>query len=232
MFTGIVEEMGTVKAIRKGPHSAVVEIQAQVVLEDLHIGDSIAVNGVCLTATAFSPAGFTADVMHETLNRSALALLRPGSRVNLERAMAADGRFGGHIVSGHIDGTGQIESMRREENAVWVTIACTDKILDLIVEKGSICIDGISLTVAAVTKRNFSVSVIPHTGEETTLLKKKAGDAVNLENDIVGKYIQKFVDIGRNSGADRGKMPGDENAAGNAKGNSGLSMEFLQKYGF
>lgn len=165
--------------------------------------------------------------MAETVRRSSLGALQDGSYVNLERAMAADGRFGGHIVSGHIDGTGQIESMRREENAVWVTIACADKILDLIVEKGSICIDGISLTVAAVTKRNFSVSVIPHTGEETTLLKKKAGDPVNLENDIVGKYIQKFVDIGRNSGADRGKMPDDENAAGNAKGNSGLSMEFL-----
>ena len=146
--------------------------------------------------------------------------------------MAADGRFGGHIVSGHIDGTGQIESMRREENAVWVTIACTDKILDLIVEKGSICIDGISLTVAAVTKRNFSVSVIPHTGEETTLLKKKAGDAVNLENDIVGKYIQKFVDIGRNSGADRGKAEDGKDAGDSTKGNPGLSMEFLQKYGF
>ena len=170
------------------------------------------------------------------MRRSSLGALRDGSYVNLERAMAADGRFGGHIVSGHIDGTGQIESMRREENAVWVTITCADKILDLIVEKGSICIDGISLTVAAVTNRNFSVSVIPHTGEETTLLKKKAGDPVNLENDIVGKYIQKFVDIGRNSGADRGKMPDGENAAGNAagnaKGNSGLSMEFLQKYGF
>ena len=164
---------------------------------------------------------FSADVMAETVRRSSLGALRDGSYVNLERAMAADGRFGGHIVSGHIDGTGQIESMRREENAVWVTIACTDKILDLIVEKGSICIDGISLTVAAVTKRNFSVSVIPHTGEETTLLKKKAGEPVNLENDIVGKYIQKFVDIGRNSGADRGKMPDGENAAGNAKGNSG-----------
>ncbi len=146
--------------------------------------------------------------------------------------MAADGRFGGHIVSGHIDGTGQIESMRREENAVWVTIACTDKILDLIVEKGSICIDGISLTVAAVTKRNFSVSVIPHTGEETTLLKKKAGDPVNLENDIVGKYIRKFVDIGRNSGADRGKAEDGKDAGDSTKRNPGLSMEFLQKYGF
>ena len=210
MFTGIVEELGQVKALSLRGNSGTLTVKAKKVLEGTKIGDSIAVNGVCLTVTNMKNNEFSADVMAETVRRSSL----------------------GHIVSGHIDGTGQIESMRREENAVWVTIACTDKILDLIVEKGSICIDGISLTVAAVTKRNFSVSVIPHTGEETTLLKKKAGDAVNLENDIVGKYIQKFVDIGRNSGADRGKMPDDENAAGNAKGNSGLSMELLQKYGF
>ena len=232
MFTGIVEEKGSVRYMQLTGESGVLAVRAKKVLERTKIGDSIAVNGVCLTVTSLQPDGFTADVMAETIRRSSLGSCKVGSQVNLERAMAADGRFGGHIVSGHIDGTGQIESMRREENAVWVTIACTDKILDLIVEKGSICIDGISLTVAAVTKRNFSVSVIPHTGEETTLLKKKAGDAVNLENDIVGKYIQKFVDIGRNSGADRGKMPDDENAAGSAKGNSGLSMEFLQKYGF
>ena len=232
MFTGIVEEIGTIRSVTKDSKRFVLDIGCSRVLEGTKEGDSIAVNGVCLTVTTLHMGGFTADVMPETAHRSNISRMSGGTRVNLERAMAADGRFGGHIVSGHIDGTGQIESMRREENAVWVTIACTDKILDLIVEKGSICIDGISLTVAAVTKRNFSVSVIPHTGEETTLLKKKAGDPVNLENDIVGKYIQKFVDIGRNSGADRGKMPDDENAAGNAKGNSGLSMEFLQKYGF
>ena len=232
MFTGIVEEIGTIRAVTKDSKRFVLDIGCSRVLEGTKEGDSIAVNGVCLTVTTLHMGGFTADVMPETAHRSNISRMSGGTRVNLERAMAADGRFGGHIVSGHIDGTGQIESMRREENAVWVTIACTDKILDLIVEKGSICIDGISLTVAAVTKRNFSVSVIPHTGEETTLLKKKAGDPVNLENDIVGKYIQKFVDIGRNSGADRGKMPDDENAARNAKGNSGLSMEFLQKYGF
>ena len=232
MFTGIIEELGTVERVTRGRVSAVLAIRAEAILSDLKIGDSVAVNGVCLTATSLTGHGFTADVMHETLDRSSLAGLGPGSPVNLERAMAADGRFGGHIVSGHIDGTGQIESMRREENAVWVTIACTDKILDLIVEKGSICIDGISLTVAAVTNRNFSVSVIPHTGEETTLLKKKAGDAVNLENDIVGKYVQKFVDIGRNSGADRGKAEDGKDAGDSTKGNSGLSMEFLQKYGF
>ena len=235
MFTGIVEELGQVKALSLRGNSGTLTVKAKKVLEGTKIGDSIAVNGVCLTVTNMKNNEFSADVMAETVRRSSLGALRDGSYVNLERAMAADGRFGGHIVSGHIDGTGQIESMRREENAVWVTITCADKILDLIVEKGSICIDGISLTVAAAN-RNFSVSVIPHTGEETTLLKKKAGDPVNLENDIVGKYIQKFVDIGRNSGADRGKMPDGENdagnAAGNAKGNSGLSMEFLQKYGF
>ena len=230
MFTGIVEELGQVKALSLRGNSGTLTVKAKKVLEGTKIGDSIAVNGVCLTVTNMKNNEFSADVMAETVRRSSLGALQDGSYVNLERAMAADGRFGGHIVSGHIDG--QIESMRREENAVWVTIACTDKILDLIVEKGSICIDGISLTVAAVTKRNFSVSVIPHTGEETTLLKKKAGDPVNLENDIVGKYIQKFVDIGRNSGADRGKAEDGKDAGDSTKGNSGLSMEFLQKYGF
>lgn len=176
MFTGIVEELGQVKALSLRGNSGTLTVKAKKVLEGTKIGDSIAVNGVCLTVTNMKNNEFSADVMAETVRRNSLGALQDGSYVNLERAMAADGRFGGHIVSGHIDGTGQIESMRREENAVWVTIACTDKILDLIVEKGSICIDGISLTVAAVTKRNFSVSVIPHTGEETTLLKKKAGD--------------------------------------------------------
>ncbi len=231
MFTGIVEELGQVKALSLRGNSGTLTVKAKKVLEGTKIGDSIAVNGVCLTVTNMKNSEFSADVMAETVRRSSLGSLQSGSYVNLERAMAANGRFGGHIVSGHIDGTGRIESMKREENAVWVTIACGEKILELIVEKGSICIDGISLTVAAVTDRSFSVSVIPHTGEETTLLKKKAGDPVNLENDIVGKYIQKFVDIGRKSGADRGKTD-DDDAAGSAKGNSGLSMEFLQKYGF
>ena len=193
MFTGIVEEMGTVKAIRKGPHSAVVEIQAQVVLEDLHIGDSIAVNGVCLTATAFSPAGFTADVMHETLNRSALALLRPGSRVNLERALAAGGRFGGHIVAGHVDGVGTVQRITRDDNAVWYTIAAGPEILRYVVEKGSIAIDGISLTVARVDGQSFAISAIPHTVSVTTLAHRRVGDPVNLETDVLGKYVEKLL---------------------------------------
>ena len=136
MFTGIVEEMGTIRSIRKGTHSAVLEIQARVVLEDIHVGDSIAVNGVCLTATSFTPTTFTADVMHETLNRSSLAALHPGSRVNLERAMAANGRFGGHIVSGHVDGLGTVLATQTDDNAIWYTIGAAPEVLRYVVEKG------------------------------------------------------------------------------------------------
>ena len=193
MFTGIVEEMGTIRSIRRGAHSAVLSIGAALVLSDLKIGDSVAVNGVCLTATGKDSGGFTADVMHETLNRSSLGALVPGSRVNLERAMAADGRFGGHIVSGHIDGTGTVVSVRRDDIAVWYTIRTTPQLMRYIVEKGSIAIDGISLTVAAVETDRFSVSIIPHTVQETTLGEKRPGATVNLENDIIGKYVEKLM---------------------------------------
>ena len=193
MFTGLIEEVGTLRAVRRGAHSAVLSIGAETVLSDLKIGDSVAVNGVCLTATTVDAGGFTADVMHETLNRSSLGALVPGSPVNLERAMAADGRFGGHIVSGHIDGTGTIASQKREDNAVWVKIKTPAPLLRYIVEKGSIAIDGVSLTVAAVTDTDFSVSIIPHTGTQTILLGKKPGDPVNLECDVIGKYVEKLT---------------------------------------
>lgn len=193
MFTGIVEEMGVLKSIRKGAHSAILEIQAKVVLEDIHLGDSIAVNGVCLTATSFSPTGFTADVMHETLNRSSLASLRPGHRVNLERAMAANGRFGGHIVAGHVDGVGRISHIRRDDNAIWYTIQTQPALLRYVVEKGSITVDGISLTVATVGETSFSISAIPHTVRQTVLHHRRKGDLVNLETDIIGKYIEKLL---------------------------------------
>ena len=193
MFTGIVEEIGQIAAIRKGSASAVLSIIASKLLEGTSIGDSIAVNGICLTVTGMQERSFTADVMAETLRRSSLGVLGKGAAVNLERAMAADGRFGGHIVSGHIDGTGEIVSMQREDNAVWVEVETPPQLLRYIVEKGSIAIDGISLTVAKVTDSSFSVSLIPHTGEETTLLSKKVGDPVNLENDIVGKYVERFL---------------------------------------
>lgn len=198
MFTGIVEEVGIVRKITLGGTFGSVEIGAGAVLEGTKIGDSIAVNGVCLTVTAIGERSFSADVMAETLRRSALGSLSAGSGVNLERALAADGRFGGHIVSGHIDGTGKITRLQKEGNAVWVHIKASVEILDLIVEKGSIAIDGISLTVASVNDEEFSVSVIPHTARQTTLLSKKAGDLVNLENDIVGKYVQKL--LGRSCG--------------------------------
>ena len=215
MFTGIIEELGTVKSLNMSGNSGSINIKAHKVLEKTQIGDSIAVNGICLTVTSLQPDGFTADVMAETVRRSSLGSAKAGDKVNLERAMSAEGRFGGHIVSGHIDGTGTIMEYRKEENAVWVTVGTSAEILELIVEKGSICIDGISLTVAAVSDSDFSVSIIPHTGEETTLLKKKPGDKVNLENDVVGKYVQKLLGL---------KSP--------EKKKSTLTMDMLRDYGF
>lgn len=215
MFTGIIEEVGKVRAIRKGQTSSFIEIQAKTVLSDVHLGDSIAVNGVCLTVTEFSADSFRADVMNETLSRSSLGSLRIGSPVNLERAMAADGRFGGHIVSGHIDGTGVITDISRDGISIWYTIGTTAAVMRYIVEKGSVAIDGISLTVAKLTDSSFSVSIIPHTAEQTVLSHKKIGDTVNLENDIIGKYIEKLM-----------------NPQNSPKEPNGITMEFLAKNGF
>jgi riboflavin synthase len=214
VFTGIVEEVGAIKNIKRGQHSAVLTIQAKTVLEGTRIGDSIAVNGICLTVTRLFPDGFSADVMHETLNRSSLGKLVSGSAVNLERAMAADGRFGGHIVSGHIDGTGKVAAITKDDNAIWYQIKTDSGILKYIVEKGSVAIDGISLTVAKTDSQSFSVSIIPHTAGATTLSLRKAGDVVNLENDIVGKYIEKFITFEKE------------------KPKSGITQEFLLKNGF
>ena len=193
MFTGIVEEMGTIRSVKRGAHSSVLSIGAERVLSDLKTGDSVAVNGVCLTAVCKDSGGFTADVMHETLDRSALGTLVPGSPVNLERAMLAGGRFGGHIVSGHIDGVGTITDTRRDGNAVWYTVKAAPKLLRYVVEKGSITIDGISLTVAWAEADRFAVSLIPHTAAVTVLGRKKAGDVVNLETDVIGKYVEKLL---------------------------------------
>ena len=201
MFTGIIEETGTIISAGNGK----ICVAAKKVLGGTKIGDSIAVNGVCLTVTGMDSGSFTADVMNETLNRSNLGTLKKGSRINLERAMAADGRFGGHFVFGHIDGTGTILKMQNDGNAVWVYISTLPPILNLINEKGSVAIDGISLTVAKVDEKEFAVSVIPHTGEETTLLDKKAGDIVNLENDVIGKYVQKLMGNGNSGQAEKDK---------------------------
>ena len=198
MFTGIIEEVGKITNIQGGTNYKLT-IGASKILEDIHLGDSIAVNGICLTAIKWDNGSFTVDVMRETLERTSLHRLRAGSFVNLERALAANGRFGGHIVSGHIDGTGEIINIRRDANAVWYKIKTSEKIMEFIIEKGSIAIDGISLTVAKVDRSAFYVSVIPHTLENTILLRKKTGDIVNLENDIVGKYIKSFTDKNSNS---------------------------------
>ena len=214
MFTGIIEEVGTVSRVQHSGNASFIEIQAKKVLEDVHLGDSIAVNGVCLTVTHFGGGVFRADVMNETLNRSSLGSLTSGSPVNLERAMAANGRFGGHIVSGHIDGTGIITDIKNDGIAVWYKVSAAPELLRYIVEKGSIAIDGISLTVAKVTDTSFSVSIIPHTAAQTILSTKKTGDTVNLENDIIAKYAEKLM------------KPAETPKTG------GITMDFLAKNGF
>ena len=192
MFTGIIEETGIVKSIRTEGRSARITISAEKVLEDMKVGDSINTNGVCLTVTEFSSSAFTIDVMPETMQRTTFAKLRSGSRVNLERALRLTDRLGGHIVSGHIDGTGILEKIREDENAVWLSVSSEPGILRYIVEKGSVAIDGISLTVVKVSQRSFEVSIIPLTQTETAILLKKTGDTVNIECDIIGKYVEKL----------------------------------------
>lgn len=211
MFTGIIEEIGKIKAVRHGSFSMVLDIEAEKVLEGTRVGDSIATNGVCLTVTSVGKGVFSADVMPETMSRSNLGELKSGDRVNLERALCLNSRLGGHIVAGHVDGTGRISEKRQDENAIWLTVSAGPEILRYIIEKGSITMDGVSLTIAYVDEQVFKVSVIPHTQEETTLTGKRIGDRVNLENDMIAKYVEKLMG-GRKEG--------------------GLSLEFLQANGF
>lgn len=214
MFTGIIEEVGQIQSIGGG----VLQIGARKVLEDVQLGDSIAVNGVCLTVTHFSKDSFQADVMPETIRRTSLAELKQGSPVNLERALTLNSRLGGHIVSGHIDGVGRIISMEEEKNAILMKIEAEAEIIRHIVEKGSVALDGISLTVAQVTDSDFTVSLIPHTRKVTNLGSKSAGSRINIENDVLGKYVEKLL------------QPRDE--APSRPAASKLTMEFLQQHGF
>lgn len=193
MFTGLIEEVGKVESVVKSAKSARIIIKAKKVLEGVMLGDSICTNGVCLTVTSFGKSRFSVDVMAETMRRSNLRNVSPGEEVNLERALSLGDRLGGHMVSGHIDGMGTIENFEQEDNAVWITIAASLEILKYLVQKGSIAIDGVSLTVAYIDDTVFKVSIIPHTKDATTLLRKKVGDEVNLECDMVGKYIEKFL---------------------------------------
>lgn len=192
MFTGLIEEVGEVNSISKSTKSAQISIYANDILNDIKIGDSIAVNGVCVTVTKLYSNKFSADVMPETLRRSNLGSLKRGSKVNLERAVCAGERFGGHIVSGHIDETGKIKSIEKEDTATWITIEASSNILKYVVLKGSITLDGVSLTIADVGSDYFKVSIIPHTKEETTLLSKNVGNEINIECDIIAKYLEKL----------------------------------------
>ena len=192
-------------------------VNAKLVVSDVHIGDSIAVNGICLTVTSFDKNGFTADVMPETIRRTSLSELGIGSPVNLERALTLQSRLGGHIVSGHIDGTGEIISLKDEGNAILMKIGAGEDIVVHIVEKGSVALDGISLTVASVSENDFTVSLIPHTRQVTNLSSKGIGSIINIENDVVGKYVEKFVS----------RQSNEEKTS-----KSNITMDFLMKNGF
>ncbi len=189
MFTGIVEEIGTVKSI----NSNFISISASKIFDDIKLGDSIAVNGVCLTVTRFDKNTFDADVSNETLRRTNFGQLKSGSKVNLERAMPINGRFGGHIVSGHIDDTGIIKSIKKDNGFLTLEISAKENIMRYIIEKGSVTIDGISLTIANLYDKSFDIAVIIHTIKETILQYKREGDIVNIENDVIGKYVERLL---------------------------------------
>lgn len=221
MFTGIIEEIGAMRRIDRQGQAMVLTIGARTVLSDVKLGDSISVNGVCLTVIAFDNQSFTVDVMPETFRRTNLSRLSVGAPVNLERAMAANGRFGGHIVQGHVDATGIIESRTPEENAVVFRIAPRETdILKYVIPHGSITIDGISLTVVGVTETTFTVSIIPHTLAETVLQHKKQGEEVNLECDVLGKYIERLLTHGTGAGS------------ATARSSGRLTASFLADHGF
>ncbi|MFJ7830717.1 riboflavin synthase [Peribacillus sp. NPDC046944] len=212
MFTGIIEEIGTVHSMKKGRSSMELAISSKKVLEDVHLGDSISVNGVCLTVTSFTQTLFTVDVMPETVKASSIRTLKPGSEVNLERAMSANGRFGGHFVSGHIDGTGTIMKKERKENAVYYVIQLEEGLSTYCMPKGSVAIDGTSLTIFGIEGNLLTVSLIPLTHQDTILGRKAAGDIVNIENDMLGKYIIHQMK--------------------NSESKPGLDLAFLSKHGF
>lgn len=214
MFTGIIEEIGQVKHVKEGVVSSTITIEARKVLENTKVGDSICTNGVCLTVTEIYKSEFKADVMAETLRRSTLGKLKKGSKVNLERALTLQTPLGGHLVSGHIDGVGKIIEVKPEDNATWFYIELDKKLLKYVVEKGSVAVDGISLTVAYVDNRGFKVSIIPHTSKKTILMGKNVGEKVNVECDVIGKYIEKLI------------SPKEENKKSN------IDMNFLLKNGF
>lgn len=217
MFTGLVEEVGVLESIQGNEQASRLVIRAQQVLDGVKLGDSISVNGICLTVTSYANRQFSVDVMPETMNKTSLRQLRSGQRVNLERAMRLGDRFGGHIVSGHVDGTGMVASREVNANAVVFRIEAKPQLLKYVIARGSICIDGISLTVVDVNDSGFTVSIIPHTLANTSLADRRPGDLVNLETDVIGKYVERLL--------------GYQNH-GTTEKSGGLSLAFLQENGF
>ncbi|WP_174734631.1 riboflavin synthase [Mesobacillus harenae] len=218
MFTGIIEEIGAISKVSQTGEAIVMEIRAEKILQDVHLGDSISINGVCLTVTSFTKGSFTVDIMPETVRATNLKNLQRGSKVNLERAMGAGGRFGGHFVSGHVDGVGSISSKKQLQNAVYYEIEASPELLNYIILKGSVAVDGTSLTVFDVTDKTFTLSLIPHTLTETVLGDKGKGDLVNIECDMLSKYVEHFL-TGRGNSRE-------------AKSQSGLSAAFLKDNGY
>ena len=216
MFTGIVEEVGKISKIEEGKDFLHITIEGSKVLNPLNLGDSVAVNGVCLTVTNFNNSSFTADVMAETLKKSSLKTLSKGSLVNLERAVTLNKPLGGHIVSGHIDGTGEIINIKKEGIATLLEVKTKETLLKYMVPKGSVALDGVSLTLVDIKEKSFTVSLIPHTKEETILMNKNIGDIINIECDILGKYIYKFMHFKKE----------EEDLKSN------INLDFLSKTGF
>ncbi|MFJ8527746.1 riboflavin synthase [Bacillus sp. NPDC094106] len=213
MFTGIVEELGTVSNIKQSGEAMELTIHANSILSDVKLGDSIAVNGICLTVTSFTASSFTVDAMPETMKSTSLCMLQPRSKVNLERAMAANGRFGGHFVTGHIDGVGTIVSKKQHFNAIYYKIGIPNDLLRYCLQKGSVAVDGTSLTIFDIDESSITISLIPHTVSESIIGEKVAGDIVNIECDMIGKYIEHFI-----------SKP--------AKRGSSVTESFLQENGF
>lgn len=206
MFTGIIEELGTFLSLTNSS----IKIGCKKILDDIKIGDSISTNGICLTVTAFDNSSFSADVMPETFRKTSLENINCGDFINLERALKLNDRFGGHIVSGHIDGIGQIKSTKSEGNAIIVNVSTEKHLLKFIAPKGSVALDGMSLTVVNVNDSNFSVSLIPHTRDVTNFKSKKIGSIVNIETDVLAKYLDRLINFKSSS----------------------ISKEFLMKEGF
>ncbi|HDK7155834.1 TPA: riboflavin synthase [Clostridium botulinum] len=216
MFTGIVEEVGKISKIEEGKDFLHITIEGSKVLNPLNLGDSVAVNGVCLTVTNFNSSSFTTDVMAETLKKSSLKTLSKGSLVNLERAVTLNKPLGGHIVSGHIDGTGEIINIKKEGIATLLEVKTKGTLLKYMVPKGSVALDGVSLTLVDIKEKSFTVSLIPHTKEETILMNKNIGDIINIECDVLGKYIYKFMHLRKEEEALK----------------SNINLDFLSKTGF